>query len=168
MRAAQAVDHLLRPVEVLAAPRQVPFRRRPLGDVARVAELVGELHQLRLVRQLRRVLDLQALALGLGQALVVGDLGDDARDARAEGVDQLLVAGGGVLDRVVQQRRAQHLEVGDAALVHQHVGERDRMVDVGRGVGVLAALVAVLVGGEGQRLKKKRELALHDAGSLRG
>ena len=114
------------------------------------------------------MLDLQALALRLRQALVVGDLGDDARDARAEGLDQLLVRGGGVLDRVVQQRGAQHLEVGHAALVHQHVGERDRVVDVGRGLRVLAPLVAVLVRGEGERLKKKRELAFHDARSLRG
>src|SRR5207247_8919372 len=80
MGAAQAVDHPLRPVEIFTAPRQVPFRRRPLGDVAQVAELVGELHQLRLVRELRRVLDLQALALGLGQALVVSDFGDGTRD----------------------------------------------------------------------------------------
>src|SRR5256885_8053133 len=34
-----------------------------------------------------------------------------------------------------------------AALVDQHVGERDRVVDVRRGLGVLAPLVAVLVRG---------------------
>jgi hypothetical protein len=116
----------------------------------------------------RGVLDLEALALGFRERLVVGDLGDDARDARAERVRELLVGGIGVLHRVVEQRRAQHLDVGDAALVHQHVGERDRVIDVGRGRRILAALVAVLVRGERERLKKERELASHGARSRRG
>jgi ubiquinone/menaquinone biosynthesis C-methylase UbiE len=45
----------------------------------------------------------------------------------------------------VQQRRGQDLGVGDARLVGQQAGEGERVVDVGGGLGVLAALVAVLV-----------------------
>jgi hypothetical protein len=91
------------------------------------------------------------LRVGLGQALVVGHLLDHGGDARAELGAQLVGSGGGVLDGVVQQRRGQHLGVGHAALARQHLGQRDRVVDVGRGLGVLAPLVAVLVRGERQR-----------------
>src|SRR5712692_3166771 len=65
MHAAHAAHHALRPVEVLAPALEIPLRGRPLNDIAQVADLVGELHQLRLAAQARRVLDLQALALGL-------------------------------------------------------------------------------------------------------
>src|SRR5207245_11416674 len=43
MGSAHAVDHAPRPVEVLAAPLLVPVRRGMSGDVAQVADLVGEL-----------------------------------------------------------------------------------------------------------------------------
>src|SRR5712672_1750157 len=89
MHAAQPVDDALRPVEVLQAPLQVPARRRPVQHVAQVADLVGQLDELRLAADRGRVLHLQALALALGKRLVVGDFGDDARDARAERVFQL-------------------------------------------------------------------------------
>jgi hypothetical protein len=102
------------------------------------------------------VLDLQALALRFGQVRVVSDFGNDARNPRTEYSHQLLVRGVGILNRVVEQRRAQHLHVCHAALVDQHVGERNRMVYVRRGGGVLAPLVAMLVRSEGERLKKER------------
>src|SRR5690606_28675876 len=38
--------------------------------------------------------------------------------------------------------------IGDATLVRQHVGQRDRMIDVGRRVRILATLRAVLVSSE--------------------
>src|SRR2546430_3441640 len=65
MHAAQPVDDLLRPVEILAAPAHRPVRRGRGGHVAHVGDLVGELHELRLAREVRRVLDLGALPLGL-------------------------------------------------------------------------------------------------------
>jgi hypothetical protein len=49
----------------------------------------------------RRVLDLQLLALLLGQRLVVGDLGDDAGDRATERRGELVARRPGVLDRVV-------------------------------------------------------------------
>jgi hypothetical protein len=39
----------------------------------------------------------------------------------------------------------------------EHVGERDRVVDVGRGLGILAPLVAMLVGGELQGVEDLAE-----------
>jgi hypothetical protein len=89
-------------------------------------------------------------------------LGDDVGDARAERVDELFVSGIRVLDGVVQQRRAQNLDVLDATFVDQHVGEGDRMVDVGRRLRILALLMAVLVRREGERLKQQRQVAFHD------
>src|SRR3954467_7253696 len=72
MNAAQSVHHLLRPVEVFATPREIPFGGRPLGYVAQVAYLVGELDELGLAADMRRMLDLQALPFRLRQVLVVG------------------------------------------------------------------------------------------------
>jgi len=94
------------------------------------------------------VLDLQRLAARLGQRLVVRHLGHHVGHLAAEVLHQLLVAGVRVLDGVVQHRGHQRLDVGDAALGRQQPRQRDRVVDVGAGAGVLAALVAVLVGGE--------------------
>src|SRR5690242_3761199 len=63
VRAAQLVDHLLCPVEVLALAFQRPSRRRRAVDVAHVGDLVGELDELRLEADLRGVIDLRLLAL---------------------------------------------------------------------------------------------------------
>jgi hypothetical protein len=134
------------------------LRGGAIGHVAQVADLVGQLDQLRARADPGRVLDLQALALGLLQFLVVGDFHHHAGDALAELALQLLEAGVGILDGVVQQRRGEHLGVGDSSLAREHLGERDRVVDVGRGLRVLAPLVAVLVRGESQRAEEQREV----------
>src|SRR5271156_903888 len=67
MSAAQSVDHLFRPLEVVLAALQVPLGGRPVGDVPQVADLVGQLDELRARAQARGVLDLQPLAVGLGE-----------------------------------------------------------------------------------------------------
>ena len=51
---------------------------------------------------------------------------------------------------VAHGRCAQHRHIINAAFIGEHVGQRDRMVDVGRRGDVLATLVAVLVRGEGE------------------
>src|SRR5260221_4831791 len=71
LHAAQAVDNLSCPVEILSPPRQIPFRRRALGDVAQIAKLVGELDELRFARDVRRGLHLEALSFLLRQIPVV-------------------------------------------------------------------------------------------------
>jgi hypothetical protein len=55
----------------------------------------------------------------------------------------------------VQQRRAEDGDVVDPFALEQ-ARERDRVVDVGRGLGVLAALVAMLVGREGDGFQQQR------------
>src|SRR3954464_2759233 len=72
MHAAQAVDDLLRPLEILALAAPVPSGRRAAGDVAHIADLVGKFYKLRLAADLSRVLDLQRLAGRPRQPLVVG------------------------------------------------------------------------------------------------
>src|SRR5258706_4842443 len=96
------------------------------------------------------MLDLQPFALRPQQRLVVGHLAHDTRDRLAEALAEFLVRRLGILDRVVQNRRGEELRVGDPHLVGQHVREGDRMVDVRRGLRVLAPLAAVLVRGEGE------------------
>ncbi len=78
----------------------------------------------------------------------------------AEARAQFLGRGGRVFDGVVQQRGGQHLGIAHAALAREHLRERDRGVDVGRGLGGLAPRVAVLVRGEGRRAREQRELLL--------
>ena len=67
------VHHLLRPVQVLTPALGAPAGRRVAPDVVDVTDLVGDLDRGSPAGQVRRVLDLQALALVLGQRLVVGD-----------------------------------------------------------------------------------------------
>ena len=54
-RAAQFVDDLLRPIEVLAFAPQWPVRRRLFDDVAEIADLIRAFDELGSSRQLRRV-----------------------------------------------------------------------------------------------------------------
>src|SRR5882672_2437263 len=123
--AAQTIHHALRPVKVLALPAALPGRRRAAGDVADVADLVSELDELRLRTDVPRMLDLQRLALRLRQALVVGDLGDDAGDLLAEHATQLARCRPGVLDGIVKQGSAEHVDVVDATFASKDVRERD-------------------------------------------
>lgn len=151
MRASQAIDDALRPVKVFAPPLERPVRRRCKPDVPQVADLVRELYELGAQAQVLRVFDLQALALGLVERLVIGDLENHGGDFLAESAEELLGRRGGVLDRIVQQRGHDHRQIIDARLIHQNAGERDRMVDIGGRVSVLAPLVTVFRGGEGGR-----------------
>ncbi len=97
------------------------------------------------------MLDLQALACRLVQLLVVAYLLDDRRDLRAEEIPYFPGGCLRVLDGVVQERRADHDRIVDSSLAPEHVGQRDRMIDVGRSLEILASLVAVLLRGELQR-----------------
>ncbi len=128
-----------------------------VGDVPHVADLVGELDEPGFAADRGGVLDLQALALRLGQALVVGHLFDDACDLVAEQLAQLGRGRLGILERVVQDGRRQHYLVRESALMAEQAGERDRMVDVGRSDLVLAALVAVLERREFERFQDQRQ-----------
>ena len=55
----------------------------------------------------------------------------------------------------MEDRRLEHGEVAHAADAREDLGHRDRVVDVRRGAGALAALVAVLVGGEVQGVEER-------------
>src|SRR5205807_3795531 len=80
VRTADAIDDRLRPVEILTPPLQGPVVRRVGCDITHIGNLVGELHQPRPAREMLGVLDLQALAIGPGQRLVVGHFPHDAGD----------------------------------------------------------------------------------------
>ena len=55
-----------------------------------------------------------------------------------------------IFDRVVKQGRYQHRNLGHSSLVREARSQCNRMIDVGRCIGILAALVAVLVRCEGE------------------
>jgi hypothetical protein len=124
------------------------FDWRHGDNVAQIADLVRELHELRAMTDMRRMFDLQALSFGLRQGLVVRHFSDDVRDFRAEPSHELVVRRGRILDRVVQNGRKQHALVVYAAFVGEHVRKRDRMIDIRRRLRVLAALIAMFVRGE--------------------
>ena len=100
------------------------------------------------------MLNLALLAVMLVQRFVVGHVQHSRSDLRAENRGQLLRRRIGVFDGVVKDRCAEDHHIGDATLVRQHVGQRDRMVDIRRRIGILATLGAVLVSGEGHCLQK--------------
>ena len=85
---------------------------------------------------MRRMLDLQRLALLLRQSLIVGDLLDDFGNARAERPFQLRSAGFRVFQRVMQQCPRQHARLGNAADSAQDFGQRDWVIDVAGFLGL--------------------------------
>src|ERR1700741_293256 len=93
VRVADLVDDGLGPVEILVLAEQRPVRRRARDDVAEIAQLVGDLELLGGLARLGRAVELVPLALGLREALVVGDLGHDSGDARAKELVQLVQRG---------------------------------------------------------------------------
>jgi len=131
VRVPAARDDLLGPIQVLAPTAQRPVRRRRVGHVAHVADLVRELELFRSGRELRRALDLQALTFLFVQTLVVGHLLDESPHLGAELTLQFRGRRPGVLDRVVENRRLEHVDVVDATDGDQHLGHLDRVVDEG-------------------------------------
>ena len=93
--------------------------------------------------------NLQSLPILLRQALIISDFNNDRCNVASERLLQFLDCGIGVLDGVVQQRRSKGGCIGYARFIGQDIRHGDRVIDVWTGVRALAALVAVLVGGEG-------------------
>ena len=100
------------------------------------------------------VVDLGLFAFGFRQGFVVGDGFDVAQygfaelfaDFLAAEFDMHLVGAGAVFDHVVQQGGDQDVVVFDLGFDIEDMQKADGVVDVGRGVFVFAALVAVLFG----------------------
>ena len=123
-------------------------------DRAHVVQAVGELdqddphvgghrdHHLAVVLRLRLVARLE------GDAGQLGDAVDDLGDLLAEALAHLLDRGRGVLDGVVQQRRAQRL--GVQAHARADPRHADRMHD--EVLARLAPLVGVVLAGEHERV----------------
>src|SRR5206468_10355925 len=74
MDPSQPIHHLLGPIEIFlpALWRPIGWRRR--GHIAEVTNLVGELHQLRFLRQVGRMVDLQLFPSLLRETLIVCNL----------------------------------------------------------------------------------------------
>jgi hypothetical protein len=104
------------------------------------------------------VLDLELLPNAFLLSLVVGHFLDDLANGSAEALLQLWARGFGVFDRVVQHGRHERVDVGDAADVGEQMRDADRMVDIGRRVGVLASLLLMLEGREPHRLEQDRRV----------
>lgn len=92
------------------------------------------------------VLDLLALAVHLREALVVGALEHNLEHLLTEEVGQLFFGRLCVLDRVVEDARAECVDVFDAR-GRENLEDFQRMVDV-RAVAALPSLGAVLHGRE--------------------
>src|SRR2546428_13518893 len=102
---------------------------------------------------MRGMLDLELLALGLGQCFVIGDLRDHACHRLTEAIQQILVCRFSVLDRVVEDCCLQNDLVIDASRSSQQCCQSYGMVDVGACVSILASLVPVSVRCERDGLK---------------
>ena len=94
------------------------------------------------------VLDLQTLALSLWQGFVVSDLKNDIGNLLPEQLDQFGLGGLGIFKSVMQDGRNQHAIILDKGLIGEDIRQRDRVIDVRGSMNVLAALIAVPVGGE--------------------
>src|SRR3569833_1899171 len=96
------------------------------------------------------------------QCHVVGHGHDEVAYRHAEFALLFLRRSVRVLHRVVQQRGADHRYVRDVGLVDLDVRERNGVIDVRRGIDVLAPLILVLARGEGEGLQQQLQIALLD------
>ena len=145
------VHHGARPVHIVAPALERPVGRRARGHGPQVARLVRQLEQLGARAARRRVHNLQALALRLGQRLVVGGLGDQARHVLAERRRDLRQRRVGVLDDVVEEGRGDEARILPTRRLGHQVGDLGQMVEVGLGGIALAALMRVALGREVER-----------------
>ena len=124
-----------RRVDLQCLPRDSFLALRPeVFQGAHIVQPVGQLDQHHAhigdhgQQHLAHIFRLAVLAIGKLNFVDIGDAFDDARNLRAEAGLNLLVGGGRVLDRVVQQAG------GDGGRVHshirQHLGHLQRVDDV--------------------------------------
>ena len=130
MRATESVDHRTGPVEIGLLPFQRPARRRAAGDVAQVADLVGQLDDPCMPAERPGIDDLPAFSFVLGKKLVVRHFDHDGRDVASECRDKLGLGRIRVLDRVMQDGGDQDGLVVDVRFVGEYIGESNRMIDV--------------------------------------
>ncbi len=94
---------------------------------------------------------LQSLSGVLVQPLRVSHFKNDIGNFFAELASQLLPGRLRIFDCVVQKRCRQHDHVVNITLGPQDGGKCDRVVDVGRSLGILATLITMLPSREFQR-----------------
>ena len=117
MNPTEFFNDLLGPIEVFLFPLDRPIGWRRCRDVAQVANLVGQLHQFCASADVRGMLDLETLAICLGQRLVIGNFENDVGDVLAEVPHQFLFGRVGVFDRVVQGGGNQDTLILDTGLI---------------------------------------------------
>lgn len=150
--APQVSAHGLRPNIIPVHSVLGPAGGRVAVQVPAVAQLVGYLDLPGPGTRLEGFLDLDPFPFDLGQAFIVGALDNQLGDGLSELLCELLCGGLGVLERVVQDRGAEGLQVGDAG-IGEDPDHLQGVVDVGD-VAVLAALAAVLQGCEVEGARK--------------
>ena len=100
------------------------------------------------------MLDLQAFPLRFRQPLVVRHFQHEGADLQSEKCLQLLRGGLRVFDGIVKNGSQQRRQVCHATYSGKERGDLDRVVDVGRGVDILAPLSTVLVSSKPQRFQE--------------
>lgn len=106
--------------------------------------LVGQLDGLGLVADVRSVFNMHALAVDLRHGLVVSHFLNQRRRVVAKLAAQFIRGRVGVFYRVMKQCGAQRCRISHAAFFGQYASQCQRMIDVGRRLGVLAPLIASL------------------------
>jgi len=107
-------NDLATPVEVLKPPLSAPVAWWSVSNIADVTNPITKLDELRFRRQLWCVFDLESLANGLRQFLVIGDLSDKPcyRDSRM--LRELRLRRSSVLDRVMENCSLEDNEISHA------------------------------------------------------
>src|SRR5512143_3484612 len=104
---------------------------------------------------MRRVNNLQALALLLGQALIISDFHDQRENFLAKLATNLIWLGASIFNRVMQQGRRQDHRLSHAAGIPENIRHLNRVVDVRWVIAAFTALVAVFLSGKAQRFEKE-------------
>ena len=95
-------------------------------------------------------------------------VGDQAPDFDPKASFQLCASGLGVFDRVVKYGRLKRGNVGDTTDAAENLRHLDGVIDVGASFPVLAALVAVFVGGKVQGGEKSSQIGIRSWHGIQG
>src|SRR4051812_37480026 len=139
-----------RPVQVLQAPLARPVRRDRL-DVATQIRQLDELHGI--LRRLE-VLEDELAPDRTWLRLVVAELADEPKHPLPEPSGDLLRGGRRVLEDIVEDGRDEYVGVFDLSGPGEQARDLDQVIDVRCTARALAALLAVALGGELERMKE--------------
>ena len=121
-------------------------RWRVLCQVPQVTDFVSQFNQFGLIADAGSMFNLQLLAFLLDRnGFVIGHLHHYATDFMTKFSYKLFCSCLRIFDGIMQKSTAYHMYICDMTFVAKDIDQGNGVIDIGEGIGVLAALISVFV-----------------------